>query len=179
MKLSTDITKKEGHDEEEEIEKSTKVIKASDDKTERLNQLKQFLKAQLNIPEQTKGESLQQALQKVDATQLKQLVQQFNQMQNKTATFSTPTNVEEKENCHVPRAQPVKEVTGESKLKIQMKMLNDLLHKLAANKANGNACGPSSLQQMAKSQFLLKTKSFISPKKGKVSLLGKRSSFNQ
>ena len=51
MKLSTDITKKEGHDEEEEIEKSTKVIKASDDKTERLNQLKQFLKAQLNIPE--------------------------------------------------------------------------------------------------------------------------------
>lgn len=59
MKLSTDITKKEGHEhlsmspkhEEEEIEKSTKVIKASDDKTERLNQLKQFLKAQLNIPE--------------------------------------------------------------------------------------------------------------------------------
>lgn len=70
MKLSTDITKKEGQEhlsmspknEEEELEKPAKVIKASDDKTERLNQLKQFLKAQLNIPEQTKGESLQQAL---------------------------------------------------------------------------------------------------------------------
>jgi len=68
MKLSTDITKKEGQEhlsmtpinEEEEAEKcTTKVNKASDDKTERLNQLKQFLKAQLNIPEQTKGESLQ------------------------------------------------------------------------------------------------------------------------
>jgi len=78
MKLSTDITKKEGHEHlsmspkrEEEIEKPSKVVQTSDDKTERLNQLKQFLKAQLNIPEQTKGESLQQALQKVDAAQLK------------------------------------------------------------------------------------------------------------
>lgn len=87
--------------------------------------------------------------------------------------------VEEKENCHVPRVQPAKEVTGDSKLKVQMKMLNDLLHKLAASKASGSAFGSSSLQQMAKNQFLLKTKSFISPKKGKVTLLGKRSSFNQ
>lgn len=78
MKLSTDITKKEGHEqlsmspkaEEEELEKP-KVNKMADDKTERLNQLKQFLKAQLNIPSETKGESLQQALQKVDASQLK------------------------------------------------------------------------------------------------------------
>lgn len=158
MKLSTDITKKEGQEhlsmtpinEEEEVEKCPKVNKPSDDKTERLNQLKQFLKAQLNIPEQTKGESLQQALQKVEPAQLKQLVQQFNQMQNKTA-FSTPTMGEEKENCHVPRVQPLKEVTaGDSKLKIQMKMLNDLLHKLAANKATNGPMTASSLQQMAK-----------------------------
>lgn len=54
-----------------------------------------------------------------------------------------------------------------------MKMLNDLLHKLAANKANNGF-------QITKSPFLLKPKSFISPKKGgKVTLLGKRSSLGQ
>lgn len=86
MKVSTDITKKESHEqlsltpnnEEEEMDKSAKANKVCEEKTERLNQLKQYLKAQLNIPEQTKGESLQQALQKVGAAQLKQLVQQFN-----------------------------------------------------------------------------------------------------
>jgi len=53
---------------------------------------------------------------------------------------------EEKEICPAPRVQPLKEVTaGESKLKVQMKMLNDLLHKLAANKAsNGNTFGSTS-----------------------------------
>lgn len=53
MKVSTDITKKESHEqlsmtpnnEEEELEKSAKVSKVSDEKTERLHQLKQFLKA--------------------------------------------------------------------------------------------------------------------------------------
>lgn len=108
MKMSTDITKKEGHEQlsmtpknEEEVEKSAKANKvATDDKTERLNQLRQYLKAQLNIGEQVKGESLQQALQKVEPAQLKQLVQQFNQMQQKSA-FSTPPNMAEKENCQV------------------------------------------------------------------------------
>lgn len=108
MKLSTDITKKESHEpltmspknEEEEMDKSAKVNKAADEKTERLNQLKQYLKVQLKIPEQTKGESLQQILQKVDTNELKQLIQQFNQIQQKSA-FSTPTNADEKENCQV------------------------------------------------------------------------------
>lgn len=58
-------------------------------------------------------------------------------------------------------------------------MLNDLLHKLAANKANNAiSCAGNGLQ-MAKNQFLLKPKSFVSPKSGKVSLLGKRMSFNR
>lgn len=108
MKLSTDITKREGQEhlpttpknEEEELDKSTKTAKIADDKAERLNQLKQFLKAQLNISEHTKGEALQQALQKVDTAHLKQLVQQFNQMQSKNA-YSTPPNMAEKENCQI------------------------------------------------------------------------------
>lgn len=144
MKVSTDITKKEGHEqlpltpnnEEEEMDKYTKVNKVCEEKTERLNQLKQYLKAQLNIPEHTKGESLQQALQKIGATQLKQLVQQFNQMQQKSS-FSTPTAAAEKE---VLKVQPLREVSAnESKMKVQMKMLNDLLHRLAATKANTNS----------------------------------------
>lgn len=62
-----------------------------------------------------------------------------------------------------------------------MKILNDLLHKLAANK---NGTTPSSFNgkssyPMVKNQFNLKAKSFISPKKCKYSLLGKRSVFNQ
>jgi hypothetical protein len=60
-------------------------------------------------------------------------------------------------------------------MKFQMKMLNDLLHKLAASKGNNNS---SSLSQIAQNQFLLKPKSFICPKKAKMGLLGKRSSFN-
>lgn len=64
MKLSTDITKKECHEpftmspKNEEEDKSAKTNKVNDEKTERLNQLKQYLKVQLKIPEQTKGESL-------------------------------------------------------------------------------------------------------------------------
>ena len=53
MKVSTDITKKESHEqlsmtpnnEEEELEKSAKVTKLTDEKTDRLNQLKHYLKA--------------------------------------------------------------------------------------------------------------------------------------
>lgn len=65
MKVSTDITKKESNEQlsstpnnqEEELEKSMKANKVSDEKTERLNQLKQYLRVQLNIPDQTRGES--------------------------------------------------------------------------------------------------------------------------
>lgn len=65
MKVSTDITKKESNEllsstpnnHEEELEKSTKVNKVAEEKTERLNQLKQYLRVQLNIPDQTRGES--------------------------------------------------------------------------------------------------------------------------
>ena len=67
-------------------------------------------------------------------------------------------------------------------MKIQMKMLNDLLHKLAAANKNtsANASSGNGVSQGAKSQFLLKPKSFVSPKSGKVSLLGKRmAAFNQ
>lgn len=65
MKVSTDITKKESNEHlsstpnnhEEELEKSAKVNKVAEEKTERLNQLKQYLRVQLNIPDQTRGES--------------------------------------------------------------------------------------------------------------------------
>lgn len=77
--MSTTLTK----NEEEEIEKAqTKVNKVTlnEYKAERLYQLKKFIKAQLNIPEHFKGETLQQALQKIDSSHLKQLVQQFDRL---------------------------------------------------------------------------------------------------
>ena len=98
-------------------------------------------------------------------------------MQHKSA-YSTPTNAAEKENCQVQKVQPLKDASGnESKMKIQMKMLSDLLHKLAASKGNTSSTGASGLQSLASNQFLLKPKSFLGPKKGKVALLGKRASF--
>lgn len=100
-------------------------------------------------------------------------------MQQKSA-FSTPSNTDEKENCQVQKVQPSKEVSGnELKMKHQMKMLNDLLSKLAATKANAPTCSGNALQQMSQSPFLMKPKSFICPKKAKMGLLGKRTSFNQ
>lgn len=63
-----------------------------------------------------------------------------------------------------------------------MKLLNDLLHRLAANKASQNnaQCGNNAMASMTKNSLLLKAKSMLSPNKGKVSLLGKRSiAFNQ
>lgn len=97
-------------------------------------------------------------------------------MQQKSA-FSTPTNTAERE---APKAQPLREVSGnDSKKKTQMKLLNDLLHRLAANKVNQNN-GQSGCNSVAKNSLLLKAKSMLSPNKGKVSLLGKRSvAFNQ
>lgn len=97
-------------------------------------------------------------------------------MQQKSA-FSTPTNAAERE---APRSQPLREVSAnDTKRKAQMKLLNDLLHRLAANKQNQNgSCGSSN--GIGKNSFLMKTKSIISPNKGKVTLLGKRSmAFNQ
>lgn len=60
-----------------------------------------------------------------------------------------------------------------------MKILNDLLHKLAANKNGSTSSLNGKGYSSSKSQFNLKAKSFISPKKSKYSLLGKRSVFNQ
>lgn len=110
MKLSTDITRKEGHEqlsmtpkhEEEELEKpSSRVNKVTinDYKSERLYQLKQYIKAQLDIPDHYKGETLQHALQKIDSSHLKQLVQQFNQLYPQKQVFSSNSNIDEKENC--------------------------------------------------------------------------------
>jgi hypothetical protein len=101
-------------------------------------------------------------------------VQQFNQLHQKSA-FSTPTNAAERE---ISRAQPLREVSAnDNKKKAQMKLLNDLLHRLAANKANqsGHQTNGNGLATIAKNSFLMKTKSMISPNKGKVTLLGKRS----
>lgn len=215
--MSTTLTK----NEEEEIEKAqTKVNKVTlnEYKAERLYQLKKFIKAQLNIPEHFKGETLQQALQKIDSSHLKQLVQQFDRLYPQKQSFSNgqvacspryhqefgtsnlesaeiiykkqrEINSDEKENCQVQRgkqSQHVKEncQAAEPKQKVQIKILNELLHKLAANSKNGGAASQlvssSNLNGKvfgSKGWFNLKPKSFISPKKsGKYSMLGKRSS---
>ena len=60
-----------------------------------------------------------------------------------------------------------------------MKILNDLLHKLAANKNGNQSLLSGKTFPGGKNQFNLKAKSFISPKKCKYSLLGKRSAFKQ
>tara|TARA_B100000780_G_scaffold265906_1_gene221707 strand:+ start:225 stop:722 length:498 start_codon:yes stop_codon:yes gene_type:complete len=107
-------------------------------KQERLSQLKEYLSRQLKIQDQCKGDSLHQVIQKVEVGKLQQLLQQFNQSNPPKSAFSTPTNkAEYKQQSSL--FQKVQSISAQpeansEKVKNQMKLVNDILHKISANK---------------------------------------------
>lgn len=114
---------------------------AQDGKQERLSQLKEYLSRQLKLQDQCKEDSLQQVIQKVEVGKLQQLLQQFNQINPPKSAFSTPTNkAEHKQQSSLLQkiqsmsAQPEATTSNSEKVKNQMKLVNDILHKISANK---------------------------------------------